>query len=71
MQAIKKGGEVTIQPIHLLRLNHILNPISNPSNISWSNLIGKDALLEGVAQKDFVTDEQEESTEEDVKILVS
>jgi hypothetical protein len=36
-----------------------------------SNLIGKDALLEGVAQKDFVTDEQEVLTEDDVKILVS
>jgi hypothetical protein len=71
MHAIKKGGEVTIQPMHLLRLNQILTPISKPRNISWRNLIGKDALLEGVAQKDFVTDEQEELTEEVVKILVS
>lgn len=71
MHAIKKGGEVTIQPMHLLRLNQTLTPISNPSTISWSNLIGKGALFEGVAQKDFLTDEQEVLTDDDVKILVS
>lgn len=71
MHAIKKGGEVTIQPMHLLRLNQTLTPISNPSTISWSNLIGKDALLDGVAQKDFLTDKQEVLTDDDVKILVS
>ena len=60
-----------IQPIQFLRLNQILTPISKPSTISWSNLIGKSALLEGVAQKDFVTDKQEVLTEDDVKILVS
>ena len=60
-----------IQPIHLLRFIQILTPISKPRRISWNNLIGKNALLDGVAQNDFETDEQEELTEEDVKILVA
>ena len=60
-----------MQPMQLLRLNQILTPISKPRSTSWNNLIGKNALLDGVAQNDFETDEQEVLTEDDVKILVS